>query len=859
MRRFAIAVGIVLAVVIVGVAVFAATFDVNRYRGTIQSQIEQRLVRKVTLGEMRLKLLPPRFTVENLTIADNPAFATEKPFVQAQQLDVTVRLFALLRGNVQIDSLELQRPSVELIKNEQGIWNFSSLGSSSASSNPLATPSSPNGPPQTSSPTGQPTQPDRPSEGRSRRQLSLARLAISDGQVGVTDRQHGLPRALYDHIDATVLDFASNEPFSIDIVAHLPGAGTQQVRVQGQVGPIVSGQLATTPFHGTLGMQQVGVAGLQKFLDSPALANTDGVLSGQAQVGNDSGRFTATGQINVQNAKVRGLELGYPIAMAYDVTDDLTADMLTLRDTTIKLGTMPILVRGTVDMKPTPAQINVDVKVNTVSITDAAKLAAASGLAFSPGATIVGNVSAEIKAQGAADNPALSGTLSGRDVQISGKEIPQPVYTKSINLSFTPSEIQTDNFNVTSGGTTISAQITLRDYQSKTPFVDASLRAPNAALAEVLTMAKAYGVTGLESIKGAGTVNVDLRATGLIQGTTSASKLAFSGTVAGRDIQISGKDVPQPIQVKAVNLTLTPSEIHSDNFNLSTGGTTLAAHFVVRQYLAKTPLLDATLRAPNAALPEVLALAKAYGVTALEKISGAGTLNMDLHAAGPVQEITSAEIMKALNGTLNLNLNSVRYSGTDLAYQLASIGGFLKSSEGDKGFTDISRVTGDIAVKNGIAQSNNVLAVLDIGNVGITGTANLATDALSLRLTAVMSKEFSQRVGGSEISGYLNTALANNQGELVIPVIVTGTFQNPKYAPDLEKVAQMKLKGLVPNADNPLGTVTGILGGLLGKKGETQSQPGQQQPAQPNPVQELIDIFGHKSKQENPHPSQPPK
>jgi len=265
-------------------------------------------------------------------------------------------------------------------------------------------------------------------------------------------------------------------------------------------------------------------------------------------------------------------------------------------------------------------------------------------------------------------------------------------------------------------------------------------------------------------------------------------------------------------------------------------------------------MVDATLRASDAALPEVLSMAKAYGVTALDKISGAGKLSMDMHATGPLQTLASADVVRTLNGTLNLNCNSIRYTGIDVGYQLASIGGFLRPTEKDQGFTNISRMTGDILVRNGVAQSNNVVAQLDIGNVGAAGTANLANQALDLRLTAVLSKDFSQRAGGTSIGGYMSTALANNQGELVIPAIVTGTFQNPKFSPDLQKVAQMKLKGLIPNSNNPLGGVAGVLGGLLGQKGGNQAQTQQQQPPQPNPVQQLIDIFGGKKKQQEKPP-----
>ncbi|MBZ5698370.1 MAG: AsmA family protein [Acidobacteriia bacterium] len=735
MRRLLIVIGIIVAVTIAGAVVFMATFNVNRYHGAIQSELEQRLVRKVTLGDMHLNLFPPRFSVQNLTIADDSTFGTEKPFVQTQQLNVSVRLFPLFKGRVEINSLDLQRPSVELIKNQQGVWNFSSLGGSTVSNTPGGQQSPPgfSGSSNPSSPQPSPGGPSESTDGGGH-QFSLAKLAITDGQVAVTDLQSKTPRALYDHIDLIVLNFAPNVPFSINVAAHLPGPGTQQVRLQGQVGPIVQGQPASTSFHGTLEVQQVGIAGLQKFLASPALVNTDGVLSGQTKISSESGKLAASGQMNLQNAKVRGLDLGYPISAQYDITDDLPADMITIRKTTIKLGTMPILVSGTVNTKPSPAQVDLGIKAANVSIAEAGKLAAASGIAFAPGTTIIGNMNADIQARGAADKPALNGTVSGRDVQISGKSIPQPVYMKSINLAF------------------------------------------------------------------------------------------------------------------------TPTEIHSDNFNVTSGGTTVAAQFSLRQYLSKSPLVDATLRAPNAALPEVLSMAKAYGVTGLNKISGAGTLSMNLHAAGPVQALTSAEVLKALNGTLGLDFNNVRYAGSDIAHQLASIGGFLKPSEKDQGFTNISRMTGDIVVKNGFAQTNNLLATLDIGNIAVAGTTNLVNEALDLRVTAVLSKDFSQRAGGTGIGGYMSTALANSQGELVIPAIVTGTFESPRFTPDLQKVAQMKLKGLLPNLNNPSAGVAGILGGLLGQKSGTQAQPQKEQ-QQPNPVQQLIDIFGNKKKQEQQAPS----
>jgi AsmA protein len=690
MRKVAIVIAIVVAVIAIAAGIFVATFNPNDYRGTVQTKLEQQLDRKVTLGNMELGLFPLRFRVFNLAVADDPKFGT-RPFVQTQELSVSVKLLPLLSKSVQIDSLSLDRPSVELIKNAQGVWNFATLGQKSS-----ASPSSSSG-----------------------QQFSLGELAINDGQVAITDLQDRKPRTVYDHINLKLTDFAPDSPFNLEASVHLPGAGSQEVSLKGKGGPLAHANPAATPFKGTLELKGVVISGLQKFLQSPALVNTDGVLSGHTDIASENGKLSASGQMNVDKPRLHGIDVGYPINADYDVNDDLQNDLLRINKCAIKLGPTPLSVTGTMNSKPSPAQLDLILKANNVSIAEIARLAAAAGIAFAPGTTVNGQISADIKAQGSADKPALNGSL------------------------------------------------------------------------------------------------------------------------AGRDIQISGKEIAKPVAVKAVNIALSPTEIHSDNFNVTSGGTTAAVQFSMKNYTSNSPDVDATLRAPQAALPDLLAMAKAYGVTSLDKISGAGTVAVDMHAAGPLQSITADQITKALNGTININFNNVHYAGVDIDHQLTSLLGSGQAAQKDKGYTNISKMTGAILVKNGIAQTNNLQANLDVGNVGGVGTANLVSQTLNMQLTAVLSKAFSQQVGGAGVGNYMNAALANNQGELVIPAIVTGTFQNPRFAPDLQKIAQMRMKGLMPTADNPLGAASSFLGAQKG-----QPATGQQQ----NPVNQVMGLFGNKKK-----------
>jgi hypothetical protein len=71
----------------------------------------------------------------------------------------------------------------------------------------------------------------------------------------------------------------------------------------------------------------------------------------------------------------------------------------------------------------------------------------------------------------------------------------------------------------------------------------------------------------------------------------------------------------------------------------------------------------------------------------------------------------------------------------------------------------------------------------------------------------------------------------------------------------VQQLAQMKLKGLMPNINNPA-SVAGTLQNLLGgPKNSSAGQTQQTQQQQQNPVQQIMGIFG-KKKQQN---EQPPK
>ena len=941
MKKLAIIAGAVVLVLLVLALALPHLLDVNQYRGQIQAQMQKQLGRPVQLGNMSLSIFPLAVQVKNVSIADDPSFHSSVPFAQVQKLDVSVKSLPLLAKNIEVKSLHLEHPKIELIRNAAGEWNFASLGHSASAPQPNQALPAPAARP-TTAPPAQPSH-----QGG----FSLAELKITDGQIGVRDLQKGQPRAVYDHIDATLKDYAPGKPFSLAVAAHLPGSGSQTLQLSGEGGPINYPQVANMPFKGTLKLDQVSLSGAQKFLNAAALEGTDAVLSGSTDFSSASGKMSANGSLKMENAVVHNVKVGYPITADFDVNDDVANDLMHISQGKIKLGSTPLSVSGTVNTHATPSVLDVSVSASDASIEEAARLASAFGIAFSPNAKIAGKLTANVHAQGPVDHLALNGTVNGRSLEITGKDIPQAVRVPQIDLALTPQDIRSNSFTATAGSTTLITQLAMSQYAGDSPLVDATLKTSNAKVDELLSIAKAYGVSAAEGMSGTGNVTLDVHATGPVK---NADAISFSGTGALQNASLKMPELSQPLNIRNVNLQFTQNSVNLTNLAASLGSTNASGNLNIANFQAprltfalsadkiNVSELQKIMAAPSPApkVPEKKKAGVSQGLvptadastapakqpSLLESTTGTGTLaagsilydttaltnakanvtlnhgviqlspvtgnvyggqvngaitvdtrpavtsyavnaklinadnNQMLSALSTVKDTIygtvssnmnltfptppSGDVTPSLNGTLGVNLVNGKITKLDLLNELSKIGKFGASS---KGYTSISHLTGTFDIRNGVAQTNDLKATMDGGTMAATGMLNLVNQGLNMHLIAVLDKGFSQSVGGTGIGGYLNTALANKNGELVLPVIVTGTTSHPVVTPDVQKIAQMKVNNLLPTAGGLLNSkggadLGGLVGGLFGGQQQHQTaKPGQpQQPPQSNPLNDAL-------------------
>jgi len=96
----------------------------RRMRSYLLAHLEKSFGRPVEARSFSMDILPfPRVDVEGVSVGENPTFGHEY-FLRADRLTASVRWLGLLRGHFDFGTISLSRPSLILVRNEQGQWNL---------------------------------------------------------------------------------------------------------------------------------------------------------------------------------------------------------------------------------------------------------------------------------------------------------------------------------------------------------------------------------------------------------------------------------------------------------------------------------------------------------------------------------------------------------------------------------------------------------------------------------------------------------------------------------------------------------------------------------------------------------------
>jgi uncharacterized protein involved in outer membrane biogenesis len=180
---------------------------------------ERALGRQLTVGHVRLSLLPFGVTIQSIEVMDDPAFG-QHPFFIADAVTVRPALWPLLHRQIDIAALTVANPTVTLINRTDGRWNYQTLGASGPSDRSAAT-----GPAASSS--------GSPSDG-SMILPPLKSLRLVNGSITVKTLRAASPPMEVDRINLSVDNLNIGETVAVQGSAHV-GPWTAPITLSGRL------------------------------------------------------------------------------------------------------------------------------------------------------------------------------------------------------------------------------------------------------------------------------------------------------------------------------------------------------------------------------------------------------------------------------------------------------------------------------------------------------------------------------------------------------------------------------------------------------------------------------------------------
>ena len=503
MRFVLIAVGAVLALVVLTAVCLPLFLNADNFRARIESTMTKSLGRKVTMDKLSLSVWSGGLVADNVAIADDPRFSTQ-PFIQAETLKIKVEMMPLiLRREVQIRGFALKSPKIQLLRAGDGTWNYSTIGSGKSAQDEDTKQTFPN--------------------------LTVGKVSVENGQItlGYGPGMSGAASApggttgVYQKLDAQITDVSPTSAAPFSLTAQLPGGGS--LSAKGNAGPFNQQNSASTPVDAQIDLKHfnLGTAGVL-----PADAGISGVADLQAQVKSDGQMLNATGTAQVAGIKLatHGQPSAKPVQVQFNLTQNERAMTGQIQQATITVGRAAINVAGTFQTSGATTALNLKVTGNGVPIDDLEAFLPAVGVSLPQGSQLRGGtLTTELTVSGSTGSPVVSGPVRLDNTQLAGFNLGSKLGGLS---QLTGGRIGSSTGN----GTTI------RSLSMNVQESGGAVRTDKVAL-DVAGVGTATGA-GSVSAGGALNYNMVLKLTGIVP--ASGSSGAAAGGTAGLAGALSG-------------------------------------------------------------------------------------------------------------------------------------------------------------------------------------------------------------------------------------------------------------------------------------------------------------------------------
>jgi AsmA protein len=396
-----IIIGAIVVLLFVIVLALPLFINANQFKPTLETQLATALGRPVGIGDISLSVFSGGVTVTDVSIADDPAFS-KSPFLTTKSLSVGVELMPLIFSKkLEVRSLTVKDPEVNLIHAKNGTWNYSSLGAAkSAGNNPA--------PAAASSSGGAP----------GAEAMSVGKLSIENGKIILSAAGSSAKPSIYQNVDLEASDLSYTSQFPFKLTA--TGPGNSALKLEGKAGPMNATDASLTPLNATVEVQHLDLASTG-FLD--ASSGIGGVVDFKGELNSDGSQLNSKGTVKATKLKLSAA--GQPSSVAlnvdYATTYDLKSRAGNLNQGDVHIGNALARLNGGYNTATEPAKLDMRLNAQAMPVTDLEGFLPAVGVVVPSGSKLQGGaLTANLTVSGPADKLVISGPINLSNAKLAG-------------------------------------------------------------------------------------------------------------------------------------------------------------------------------------------------------------------------------------------------------------------------------------------------------------------------------------------------------------------------------------------------------------------------------------------------------
>ncbi len=777
-------VGLIIAIFIALTILVKTQVTPEKVRETVVPLAEKHLQRTIAFGDISVGL----FSGISLADFEIREKNSDDDFIRLKKLTLDYSLWALLKGKIAIDQIELAEPEIHIVRTADGSFNFDDLAGGSASTSSAG-----------SSKKGA-------GSGAFGSLLVVNRVAITDGTILFVD-QYANPKSPYRYtlseLNFTARDIALDKLFPFDFATGINGSklllsGHYNLAMNNgdiyfDLAPLDLVQFA--PYYrdslpGKLGSAKLGLT-LDATLQGNEISTKGKVILNDLDIVLDSLRDAPLNRASLH--------------ADYSVNFDMARKVLALPALLVNFNGISAEADGTVDLGSSDPQLDLNLVVEKLDLRQAIKslpeALVRSVADFSP----AGEVSARVKLVG----PLSRGGEILNQAEIGLEDVQATVAALragiSGDISYRNSSMGSNNITLALGDQQLDLDFTATNIFSRVIKGDFGFSARELNLNQLLGQLSSGPREGAaEGSSDSAVVAEELGPFDLpldMHGTLKVDKMIYKRL---------------PLERVVADMTLKNNQLKITDLSSSVG----------RGEMKMTSTVDLGVKGlqyqgqMNMQMPDVMTLLNGLFPGVQQQVTGAISWQNSFSGQGTLPK----RILNALQMQGDVALSQGTLQNVALVEQLASFIGApeLKSFSYDS-------FNGRYNLRNGLTYLNtelnsSVARLAPKGTVGVDG-------GLDLSLNTRLAPQVMRRLGDGSL---VNNFLVDNEGWGQVPLQVGGSLTSPKIGFDAAALEKQAIEKVKKEAQKR----------LLEKLAPKQNEQGSQEPVKQLLDQTLDKLFG---------------